>query len=342
MTQQDLTLWESATNELTMDNEFKNESNIIFKALKSVIKDMAKEAITEDEKKEISKRVEEKVIETFGGVPQKIELHIDGEVREITGTLHYMFEEVLQFVAEDVPVYLVGPAGSGKNVLAKQIAEALGLDYYYTNCVTQEYKIAGYGNAAGLYVDTPFYNAFTKGGLFLLDELDASIPEVLDILNMAIANRYCDFPNVGNKQAHPNFRVIAAGNTCGEGANSMYSSRMKLDAASLDRFAIVEVDYAPQIEESISKGNSALCDFLRGVRKVAKASGIEMVVSYRAFERMVKMEPKIGAKRAIKTCVLKCLPKDDVQIIVGGLKERGLSSNKYTQVVEEIVKGMEE
>ena len=73
----------------------------------------------------------------------------------------------------------IGPAGTGKNFIAKQVADALGLDFYFSNAVTQEYKITGYGDANGEFVKTQFFDAFTKGGLFLLDEMDASCPEAL-------------------------------------------------------------------------------------------------------------------------------------------------------------------
>lgn len=342
MNQQKLDLWENVSKDLTATKKFKDESSIVFEGVKQVIANLAKEVVTEEVKSDIVTNVEKRVVEIFGGIPKRIEIVKEGEVREVTGNVHHMFESVLKFVERDVPVYLVGPAGSGKNVLAKQVAEAMGLPYYYTNCVTQEYKLTGYGNAAGLLVETPFYKAFTKGGVFLLDELDASIPEVLDVLNMAIANRYCDFPVVGNKQAHPDFRVIAAGNTCGEGANTMYSSRMKLDAASLDRFAIIKIDYSPELEELLSGNNKELTEYLRGVRKVAKASGIEMVVSYRAFQRMNWTEKEVGTKNAIEWCVIKCLSKDDTQIIVDGLRKLGLSNNKYTEATETLAKEMED
>ena len=77
----------------------------------------------------------------------------------------------------------------------------------------------------------------------MLDEMDASIPEVLVILNAAIANRYFDFPApIGYVEANPNFRVIAAGNTTGHGADFEYVGRNQLDGASLDRFAVVKID----------------------------------------------------------------------------------------------------
>ena len=79
-----------------------------------------------------------------------------------------------------------------------------------------------------------------------MDEMDASIPETLIILNAAIANRYFDFPN-GKVSANPNFRVIAAGNTVGTGADNNYTGRYCLDRASLDRFAMVNIDYSEKI-----------------------------------------------------------------------------------------------
>ena len=117
-------------------------------------------------------------------------------------------------------MFLAGPAGSGKNVICKQIAKALDLDFYFSNAVTQEYKLTGFTDANGTYHESQFYKAFRNGGLFMLDEMDASIPEVLIILNAAIANRYFDFPApIGYVEAHPDFRVVAAGNTFGNGAD---------------------------------------------------------------------------------------------------------------------------
>ncbi|MCA7081854.1 AAA family ATPase, partial [Staphylococcus aureus] len=112
------------------------------------------------------------------------------------------------------PLLLVGPAGSGKNVVLEQVAKDLGKDFYFTNAVTEEYKLTGFIDASGTYQETQFYQAFTKGGIFFLDEMDASVPEALVILNAAIANRYFNFPN-GKAQAHPDFTVVAAAYTTG-------------------------------------------------------------------------------------------------------------------------------
>ena len=66
-----------------------------------------------------------------------------GKTVPINEVVHEKFEDVLKLVNLDIPVYLTGMAGTGKNVICKQIAKSLGLDFYFTNAVTQEYKLTG-------------------------------------------------------------------------------------------------------------------------------------------------------------------------------------------------------
>ncbi len=94
----------------------------------------------------------------------------------------------------NIPIFPIWPSRLRKNVICKQVAESLGLEFYFTNAVTQEYKLTGFIDANGRYHETQFYKAFVNGGVFMLDEIDASSPEVLVILNAAIANKYFDFP----------------------------------------------------------------------------------------------------------------------------------------------------
>lgn len=192
-----------------------------------------------------------------------------GEQKKVEGIAHEKFETILKYVAMNEPVMLSGSAGTGKNVIAKQVAEALGLQFYFSNAVTQEYKITGYGDANGEYVKTQFFDAFTKGGLFLLDEMDASCPEALIVLNCAIANGYFDFPVLGRMEAHPDFRVMANANTYGTGATMEYVGRNQLDGATLNRFAIVEVDYDKRIEDNVCPDKD-IADFCRAFRNICR------------------------------------------------------------------------
>ena len=276
--------------------------------------------------------IEKKIKETYGFLPVVHEIKMPEKTYKFTEPLHEKFDEVTTIVSQDIPVYLTGKAGTGKNVICKQVAKALGLDFYFTNAVTQEYKLTGFIDANGTYQSTQFYQAFTKGGLFFLDEMDASIPETLVILNAAIANRYFDFPT-GKVDAHPDFRVVAAGNTVGTGADSEYTGRYCLDEASLDRFAMVEINYSQQIEEALSNGDSALVNFAHMFRDVTDKASMKCLFSYRTISRIAKLKSVLPLKEVLKISLLKGLDVDDINILKSELSSRGASSNPYVRAL---------
>ena len=225
---------------------------------------------------------------------------------------HEKFEMIKACIDNDIPVYLAGPAGSGKNYTLEQISWELGLEFYFTNSVQQEYKLTGFIDAGGTYHETEFYKAFKNGGIFFLDEIDASIPEVLVLLNAAIANRYFEFPN-GRIKAHKNFRVVAAGNTVGSGADEMYTGRLVLDQATLDRFAIIDFGYDRNIEMHIAKGNKELVDFVEAIRTEANTNGIRATFSYRCIGMVTKLERTgLELKDILAIAVFKGMEKDTI------------------------------
>lgn len=270
------------------------------------------------------------ILDNFGILPQKHEVTLpDGTKHEFEGVTHEKFDDVLKLVETNIPVFLVGQAGTGKNVICKQVAEALGLDFYFTNAVTQEYQIKGFIDANGHYHETQFYKAFTNGGLFFLDEMDGSIPETLIMLNSAIANGYFDFPT-GKVTAHKDFRVISAGNTIGMGADIEYTGRYQLDASSLDRFALVNIDYSPKIEEAISGGNLDLCQFAKEFRKVCTENGIKCLFTYRSIERIAKLEKVFPLSEVIRMSLTKGLNTDDINVI----KSKMTLHNRYVEALK--------
>lgn len=317
------------------DQQVQYSMGILEQAVIGLISKTQSEKIESEIMGQVEDKVREFIKDEYGTIERKIVTVVDGKKVPMQGIQHDKFETVLKFVANDEPVFLTGPAGSGKNVLCKQVAEALGLKFYFTNAVTQEYKLTGFTDAMGNYQPTQFYKAFTEGGLFMLDEIDASIPEVLVILNAAIANRYFDFPApIGYVEAHPDFRVIAAGNTTGHGADFEYIGRNQLDAASLDRFAVVKVGYSEAIENSVAGGDMELAQFCREFRNSAKNAGQQVVVSYRAIGRLAKMLQILSVEEALETCLVKGLEKDDVNIICNGI----MIDSKYKKALQNIIK----
>lgn len=273
--------------------------------------------ISESIKAEIAKKELEEVIE-------KPVWKDPGEV------FHSKFDMIKTCVENKIPVYLAGPAGSGKNHTLEQVAKVLGLEFYFTNSVQQEYKLTGFIDAGGVFHETEFYKAFKNGGLFFLDEMDASIPEVLVLLNAAIANGYFEFPN-GKITAHKDFRVVAAGNTVGSGADEAYTGRMVLDQATLDRFAIIEFGYDLKIELALAKGNADLVSFVEDLRKQADEKGVRATFSYRCISMVVKLETAgMNIDEIIKIAVVKGMDKDTINTFTTS------PGNKYSEALYKV------
>lgn len=259
-----------------------------------------------------------------GSTSSKIKSELEGKGIELpkvqipqvedNGEVHHeRYEEIKMCLECGIPVYLAGPAGSGKNHTVEQIANELGWNFYFSNSVQQEYKLTGFIDAGGEYHDTEFYKACTDENecILFLDEMDASIPEVLVLLNAAIANGYFEFPNGRVDFDHVHF--VAAGNTVGSGADDMYTGRMVLDQATLDRFAIIEFDYSMRIEMAITHNNSDLVEFIHQLRKDAENKGIRATFSYRCMTMVTKLEAKgMDLQMILKITVMKGLDKDTV------------------------------
>ncbi len=311
------------------------ELQLLGEAVQLVIEGVVNNAVTSEVKDKIFNAVQEDILRKYGPLPEIVEIRAPGkEPRPVTGTFHEAFPTVVKLVNMDLPVYLSGEAGTGKNIICKQVAEALNIPFYFTNAVTQEHKLTGFIDAGGHYHETQFYKAFKDGGLFFLDELDASIPEVLIILNAAIANRYFDFPT-GKVTAHKDFRLIAAGNTFGTGADNVYSGRYNLDGASMDRFNVIPIKYSDKIERAITDNDKDLLDFCHAFRGLTKTSNINCIFSYRALDAITKLKEVLPIKVALKISLIKGMDKDDLILLQKGIK--GIpESNKYLRAFKEL------
>lgn len=200
---------------------------------------------------------------------------------------HKMLETVLTAVVAGAAPMLVGPAGSGKTTLAEQIAKVLKRKFYMEARVTSEFKLVGFTDANGKTVRTQFREAYEHGGVFLFDEVDASDADAMTAFNAALANGICAFPDALVKR-HKDFVAIAAGNTFGRGADRQYVGRNQLDAATLDRFVIFEVDYDEQLELEIS-GDAKWCKRVQAIRAAVDAEKVRHIVSPRASIMGAKM-----------------------------------------------------
>lgn len=166
----------------------------------------------------------------------------NGTIKDV-GRQHYIFPLAHAIAVSRVPLYIVGPAGSGKSYLAEALAEAEGVECSAISCskTMSIGSFVGYMLADG-YVRTAYRERYENGGVMLIDEIDSANPNAGVVLNAGLAGDYQDFPD-GRVKKHPDFIPIAAANTIGLGADRQYVGRNQLDAATLDRFAFIEMGY---------------------------------------------------------------------------------------------------
>ena len=250
------------------------------------------------------------------------------------GFYHTKYPQILRQTQLDEPIMLIGPAGSGKNVAVSQVADSLGLKMYYTNNASNEFKLTGFIDAGGTYRDTEFYKAFKNGGLFFLDEIDNSDPSALIVINSALANGYMAFPHE-TVDRHPDFRIIAAANTWGKGADLQYVGRNALDAATLDRFDNIFFDYDRHLEECLYP-NEEVLKFMWSFRDAVLKTKIPHVVSTRGIGKVYKKELNgLPVEDILTSNVIKNLGQDDVNTIVGNMRDIN-SSNKFLEGVKQL------
>ena len=257
--------------------------------------------------------------ERYGKLPEITKIQIgDNKTKEIKGLTHSAFNSILTLLANGENVLLNGPSGTGKNVLGNQIAEALGLEFYCTPAIRQEYKLSGFIDANGNFVETPFYKAWTNGGVYLFDEMDASDATVILNINSALANGYYEFP-IGLKKKHKDFYILGAGNTLGNGGDRIYTAREELDASTIDRFAVVPFGYDEKLERELA-GNEKIYEFVTAVRKAIEETGLRYVVSMRATKSLAQLYGKMDIQELVKYVVCRNMRKADIQTVLNKCK----------------------
>ena len=264
---------------------------------------------------------------------------------------HNKFEEVVKVLSLRLHPLLVGPAGSGKNVILEQAAKALKLNFYYVNDVTEEHKVMGFVDANGKFQQTQFFKAFTKGGLIMIDEMDNSHPSALLAINAALGtgyHQYLTFPDGILYESNPDFYLAAAANTYGTGSDQIYCGRSSLDGASLNRFLPIFIDYDKNLEQNLVKNTSILNLFWQ-VRESINKNKIRHVISTRNIvnaDRMLNSN-MFTLNNIFDYTIIQSMNEDDLRMIlkdlsncsmdnyivsfINYLKMKGINLNEYNQ-----------
>ncbi len=215
-------------------------------------------------------------------------------------------------------VYLAGAPGSSKTFSIMQYALDTELPYY---CVplsetTTASDIFGYISPISKeLIRTMFRDWYENGGILDLPETDNTDPNVLTMINNAIDNGICGFPD-GMIKRHANAYLIANGNTDMRGPTSQF------DAATLERFIFIQWDYDTQFEQAFyaeKQLHMQYIELVHKIRKAARESETEIVVSQRAIRDGIAMlDAGFNFDQAMSLTLFKQHPQtEDLYLAIG-------------------------
>ncbi|KKN60706.1 hypothetical protein LCGC14_0529050 [marine sediment metagenome] len=228
------------------------------------------------------------------------------------GAQHEAFEKLVQYASTGLNIAMKGPAGSGKTSAAYALGKALKLPTYVVPLGPQTSKsdLVGYMNGAGDYIAPMLRRAFEHGGVCLLDEMDAANPAVLTIINGMLANGHAGFAD-GMVDRHEDTIFLAAMNTFGRGADTEYVGRAQLDAATLDRWVMLEWAYDWNFTRHLA-GNDKWTDYVQRLSDAAMAQKVRVVISPRAALFGARLLAAGIARREVEqVCIWAPIKPDD-------------------------------
>ena len=197
------------------------------------------------------------------------------------GIQHYLFPKLVRYLSYGKIPFLVGPAGSGKTAACQAAAKALDLSFEYLsiNQQTSQPQIMGYNAADGRYIETGFYRIYTKGGLWLGDELDGGLPGIIKVINAPIENGMASFGS-SMYDMHEDTHFVFAANTYGKGADGMYVGANQLDGSTLNRFVTMEWEYDWNLASHICQ-NEEIVGYIRKLHEIASDLKLKVIIGMR-------------------------------------------------------------
>lgn len=238
-----------------------------------------------------------------------LELPKNGSVRYIPEIdPNYVFnvdvlKTLLMGLEMNIPIYLWGHAGTGKSTVWEQICARTNrpmIRTQHTANMEEEHVVGGWRLRDGKTVFElgmlPL--AMKNGWVYLADEYDFGRPEVLSLYQAVLEGKPLIIkeadPDNRVIKPHPNFRLVATGNTNGQGDETgLYSGTVMQNAANYERFGIVEhMPYMPpdlevKVVAAAARVNEAdakkLVDFATRIRSEFDSAKLSNPISPRSL-----------------------------------------------------------
>ncbi|OQX58594.1 MAG: hypothetical protein B5M52_05150 [Helicobacteraceae bacterium 4484_230] len=277
-------------------------------------------AAIDDKLKDLN--IEEQIKDIIGDIAKNsskiITVKLDGKEDKKFPLVHKQFEDLLQVAAIGENILLTGGAGLSKSTAVEQVARALDLELIPMSFSNQTTKtdLFGFVDANGIERVSGFVDAFINGKMFLGDEMDACSANVFILLNSALENGFLLRPNGEVVYAHENFRFIGTANTNLRGSKDGFTARNKMDAATIDRFVVIEWQLDEDLEEKITDNNGWL-RIVRKARTVAETMLDNVVITPRpAYKGAKLLKAGVDIDKIIEMTLIKGLSTDERDILL--------------------------
>lgn len=225
-----------------------------------------------------------------------------------------LLKQVIAGIELNERIYAFGYHGTGKTTLFEQVAARTARPFIRVQHTAnmQESDVLGQWtvmNGSTQFQLGPLPTAMMNGWLYCADEYDVAMPNVIAVYQSVLEGKALIIkdapPELRRIEPHPQFRIVATGNTNGSGDQTgLYQGTQIQNAANYSRFGVtIEVGYMPKpLEKAMLMAKTGVdatiadkfVDVANKVRHEFAGGALSMTISPRELLSAAKMALAFG------------------------------------------------